>query len=44
MAANSELGKKLSEEAMYLHQTLFNPDRLQDIFVRKITELIDGRN
>jgi len=44
IAANSELGKKLSEEAMYLHQTLFNPDRLQDIFVRKITELLDGRN
>src|SRR5256714_2769900 len=44
IAANSELNKKLSHEAMQLHQTLFNPDRLQDIFVQKITELVDGRN
>ena len=44
IAANSELSKKLSHEAMQLHQTLFNPDRLQDIFVQKITELVDGRN
>src|SRR2546430_316957 len=41
IAANSELNKKLSHEAMQLHQTLFNPDRLQDIFVQKITELVD---
>jgi len=44
IAANSELSKKLSQEAMQLHQTLFNPDRLQDVFVQKITELVDGRN
>src|SRR4029077_17657236 len=37
IAANSELSKKLSQEAMQLHQTLFNPDRLQDVFVQKIT-------
>ena len=44
IAANSELSKKLSQGAMQLHQTLFNPDRLQDVFVQKITELVDGRN
>jgi glycosyltransferase involved in cell wall biosynthesis len=44
IATDSALGEKLSNEALQLHQTLFNPDRLQDIFVRKITELVDGRN
>jgi len=44
IAANSALSEKLSNEARQLHQTLFNPDRLQDIFVRKITELVDGRH
>jgi glycosyltransferase involved in cell wall biosynthesis len=42
MAADSALSEKLSNEALQLHQTLFNPDRLQDIFVQKITELING--
>jgi hypothetical protein len=31
-------GKELKEkfsQALQLHQTLFNPDRLQDIFVQK---------
>jgi glycosyltransferase involved in cell wall biosynthesis len=44
IAADSALSEKLSNEALQLHQTLFNPDRLQDIFVRKITELVDGRH
>jgi hypothetical protein len=44
IAADSALNKKLSDEALQLHQTLFNPDRLQDIFVQKITELVDGRH
>ena len=44
IAADSALTEKLSNEALQLHQTLFNPDRLQNIFVQKITELVDGRN
>src|SRR5438034_7030065 len=44
IAADSALSKKLSDEALQLHQTLFNPDRLQDIFVQKITELVDGQH
>jgi hypothetical protein len=44
IATDSTLSEKLSNEALRLHRTLFNPDRLQDIFVRKITELVDGRN
>jgi hypothetical protein len=37
------LSRKLSEEALQLHQTLFNPDRLQDVFVQEITELVNRR-
>src|SRR6266487_746647 len=44
IAADPALSKKLSNEALQLHQTLFNPDRLQDIFVQKITELVDERH
>jgi len=44
IAADSALSEKLSNEALQLHQTVFNPDRLQDIFVRKITDLVDGRH
>src|SRR5438094_8158015 len=44
IATDSALSGKLSHEALRLHQTLFNPDRLQDIFVQKLTELVDGRN
>ena len=44
IATDSALSKKLSNEALQLHQALFNPDRLQDIFVQKLTELVDGRN
>jgi glycosyltransferase involved in cell wall biosynthesis len=42
IARNTELNKKLSKQALRLHQTLFNPDRLQDVFVQKITELANG--
>jgi glycosyltransferase involved in cell wall biosynthesis len=44
IATDSALGEKLSNEALQLHQTLFSPDRLQDIFVQKITELVNGRH
>ncbi len=42
IATNTPLNEKLSKEALQLHQTLFNPDRLQDVFVQKITELAHG--
>jgi glycosyltransferase involved in cell wall biosynthesis len=42
IARDTELNEKLSKQALQLHQTLFNPDRLQDVFVQKITELING--
>jgi Glycosyl transferases group 1 len=44
IAVDTALNEKLSKEALHLHQTLFNPDRLQDIFVQKITELVNGRS
>jgi glycosyltransferase involved in cell wall biosynthesis len=44
IAADSALSGMLSKEALHLHQTLFNPDRLQDLFVQKITELVNGRH
>jgi hypothetical protein len=43
IAGDSVLSEKLSNEARQLHQTVFNPDRLQHIFVQRITELVDGR-
>jgi glycosyltransferase involved in cell wall biosynthesis len=42
IARDTDLKEKLSKEALQLHQTLFNPDRLQNIFVQKITELVNG--
>jgi hypothetical protein len=39
---DTELNEKLSKQALQLHRTLFNPDRLQDVFVQKITQLING--
>jgi glycosyltransferase involved in cell wall biosynthesis len=42
IAADTELSDELSKQALLLHQTLFNPDRLQDVFVEKITELVNG--
>jgi hypothetical protein len=44
VARDTELNEKLSKQALHLHQTLFNPDRLQDVFVQKITQLVNGRN
>ncbi|MGC2626667.1 MAG: glycosyltransferase [Candidatus Udaeobacter sp.] len=42
IARDPEFNEKLSKQALQLHQTLFNPDRLQDVFVRKITGLVNG--
>jgi len=42
IARDTELNNKLSKQAVQLHQTLFNPDRLQELLVRKITELKNG--
>jgi hypothetical protein len=42
IAKDRELNEKLSKEASQLHDTLFNPDRLQDVFVQKITGLVNG--
>src|SRR5439155_16680197 len=42
IARDTELNEELSKQALQLHQTLFNPDRLQELFVRKITELTNG--
>jgi len=42
IARDTELNEKLSKQALQLHRTLFNPDRLQDVFVQKITQLING--
>src|SRR3954452_7658498 len=37
IATDKELSEKLSKEALKLHGTLFNPNRLQNLFVQKIT-------
>jgi hypothetical protein len=42
IAGDTELNQMLSKQALQLHQTLFNPDRLQDLFVQKITGLVNG--
>src|SRR6184192_3574653 len=42
IARDTELNEKISKQALQLHQTLFNPDRLQNVFVQKITELVNG--
>ncbi len=39
IAGNLTLREKLAQDALLLHQTLFNPDRLQGIFVREIQRL-----
>src|SRR5256886_6015200 len=41
LARDTELNEKLSKQALQLHQTLFNPDRLQEIFVSEIEKLVD---
>jgi len=40
IAADAALNEKLSNEAVHLRQTLFNPDRLQAIFVGEIEKLV----
>ena len=40
IAADEGLNEKLSKEALHLHQTLFNPDRLQAIFVHEMERLV----
>ena len=35
--------EQLSQQARALHETLFNPDRLQEIFVSEIEKLIRTR-
>ena len=44
IAADTALNEKLSKEALHLHQTLFNPDRLQAIFVGEIEKLVAARS
>jgi Glycosyl transferases group 1 len=43
VAGDTALKEELSKEALQLHQTLFNPDRLQDIFVGEIEKLVRNR-
>jgi len=43
IAANAAWRKQLSQEAQRAHQTLFNPDRLQEIFVSEIEKLVGSR-
>jgi hypothetical protein len=40
IAGDTALIEKLSKEALQLHQTLFNPDRLQGIFVGEIEKFV----
>jgi hypothetical protein len=43
IARDITLNEKLSKEALQLHQTLFNPNRLQAIFVGEIEKLMAAR-
>jgi glycosyltransferase involved in cell wall biosynthesis len=43
IARDTELNEKLSKQALQLHKTLFNPERLQAIFVCEIEKLVRGR-
>jgi hypothetical protein len=43
IAGDTALNAKLSKEALQLHQALFNPDRLQGIFVGEIEKLVGAR-
>ena len=42
IAGDAAWREQLSEEARRLHKTLFNPDRLQEIFVGEIQKLVAG--
>ena len=43
IANDAGLNEKLSKEALHLHNTLFNPDRLQGVFVSEIEKLVAAR-
>jgi glycosyltransferase involved in cell wall biosynthesis len=43
IARDAAWRQQLSQEANHLHQTLFNPDRLQEIFVGAIEKLVGSR-
>jgi Glycosyl transferases group 1 len=43
IAGDTALKEELSKQAPQLHQTLFNPDRLQAIFVGEIEKLVAAR-
>jgi len=42
IAGDAALNEELSKQALQLHETLFNPDRLQAIFVGEIEKLVGG--
>jgi len=44
IAGDAALREELSKQAGHLHQTLFNPDRLQNVFLQTMTELVNARN
>lgn len=43
IANDAGLNEKLSKEALHLHETLFDPDRLQGIFVSEIEKIAAAR-
>jgi glycosyltransferase involved in cell wall biosynthesis len=43
IAGDAALRERLSKDALQLYQTLFNPDRLQSIFVGEIEKLVTAR-
>jgi hypothetical protein len=43
IAADRALNETLSTEALHLHQTLFDPDRLQAVFVGEIEKIVAAR-
>ena len=43
IAADRVLNETLSTEALHLHQTLFDPDRLQAVFVGEIEKIVAAR-
>ena len=43
IARDEACRQRLSREALRLHQTLFNPERLQEIFVGEIQQLVRSR-
>jgi glycosyltransferase involved in cell wall biosynthesis len=42
LSSDPELQRKMAGQAQHLHETLFNPDRLQNIFVQEIEKLVTG--